>query len=90
MTWAAWPFGFFFSPTAMEAMAKPLVQGVEENTVVYVDDITVVTGSFRSPRTVADVEAHVAACQRVFRNCKRHSVFLAVAKAQVLSARLTV
>lgn len=30
MTWVAWPFGFSFSPAAMERMVKPLVENISE------------------------------------------------------------
>lgn len=92
MTWTAWPFGFSFSPAAMERMVSPLVSGMESNCKAYVDDISLATGhaSDGLPVTLEDVDEHFEILERFLSKCKENGVFLSRKKAQLFRHDLDV
>lgn len=92
MTWTAWPFGFSFSPAAMERMVSPLVDGLEEHCKAYVDDISIATGKAadRTPVTLDDIDAHLKVLERFLTQCKENKVYLSKKKAQLFRHDLDV
>lgn len=90
MTWTAWPFGFTYSPKAMELMVAPLLAGLDDEAVAYVDDITFMSGTCKEAPTVEGVERHYAVVRRFCQNCMEAGVYLAKSKAQFMSAELAV
>lgn len=83
--WAVWPFGFSASPAVMEKTVDALVNGDNE-VEFYVDDGLVYTGSTARPRSFrTELQAHVAALERLLTRARERGHFFSRSKAQIMT-----